>query len=145
MNLSSMTLFIFISYLNCEKLEVLNKFIHDNKGLSVELTRFYAAEIINALEYLQKQNIIHRDIKPQNILIDDNFHIKLTDFGAAKNIDPVENISEWNKLNFSYSDSSCSDDDNFDDLDSVRISEKIEMRWKVKRKVKIFLSFITIF
>jgi len=43
----------------------------------------YIAEIILAVEYLHQQNIIHRDLKPDNILLDAEGHIKLTDFGLS--------------------------------------------------------------
>ena len=45
---------------------------------------FFIAEIVLAIEYIHTQNIIYRDLKPENILIDDNGHMKLTDFGLAK-------------------------------------------------------------
>ena len=45
--------------------------------------KVYIAEIILAVEYLHQQNIIHRDLKPDNILLDAEGHIKLTDFGLS--------------------------------------------------------------
>jgi len=47
-------------------------------------TRFYMCELILAVEEVHKMNYIHRDIKPDNILIGKNGHIKLTDFGLCK-------------------------------------------------------------
>jgi serine/threonine protein kinase len=52
--------------------------------LDEEMTRFYAAEIVQALEYLHERGITHRDLKPDNLLIGRNGHIKLTDFGLSR-------------------------------------------------------------
>lgn len=45
---------------------------------------FYIAEIILAVESVHKMNYIHRDLKPDNILIDSRGHLKLSDFGLCK-------------------------------------------------------------
>ncbi|UYV71370.1 LATS1 [Cordylochernes scorpioides] len=47
------------------------------------LARFYIAELVLAVESVHKMGFIHRDIKPDNILIDKDGHIKLTDFGLC--------------------------------------------------------------
>ncbi|XP_034112378.1 serine/threonine-protein kinase greatwall isoform X2 [Drosophila albomicans] len=46
--------------------------------------RFYVAEIVMALQYLHQHGIVHRDIKPDNMLLSATGHVKLTDFGLSK-------------------------------------------------------------
>ncbi|XP_017084954.2 serine/threonine-protein kinase greatwall isoform X4 [Drosophila eugracilis] len=47
-------------------------------------SRFYVAEMVMALQYLHQHGIVHRDIKPDNMLLSASGHVKLTDFGLSK-------------------------------------------------------------
>lgn len=55
-----------------------------NKRFSESRAKFYAAEIGLALEYIRQKNIIYRDLKPENLVLDRFGHVTLTDFGLAK-------------------------------------------------------------
>jgi serine/threonine protein kinase len=52
-----------------------------------EVARFYAAEVVLAWEYIHTRNIVYRDLKPENLLINADGHLKVTDFGFAKKIE----------------------------------------------------------
>lgn len=52
-----------------------------------EVAKIYIAEVITAIEYMHSLNIIYRDLKPENLLLDQQGHIKLTDFGFAKKVE----------------------------------------------------------
>ncbi|XP_073283504.1 uncharacterized protein [Primulina huaijiensis] len=55
--------------------------------LSENVAKFYIAQSVLAIESIHKHNYIHRDIKPDNLLLDKNGHMKLSDFGLCKPLD----------------------------------------------------------
>lgn len=57
------------------------------KGLNESLARFYVGSIVLALEYLHEHSIVYRDLKPENVFIDNSGYVKLGDFGFAKMLD----------------------------------------------------------
>ena len=54
------------------------------KKFEEKVAKFYAAEILLAIEYLHNKSIIYRDLKPENILLDSDGHVKISDFGLSK-------------------------------------------------------------
>ena len=89
---------LYYAFQNSEKLYMLTEYmpggemfyhLHKDIYFSEERTKFYISEIILALIYLHKNNIIYRDLKPENILLDEQGHIKLTDFGLSKIVNNI--------------------------------------------------------
>ena len=58
--------------------------IRRKKRLKEKIAKIYSAEIILALEDLHSKNIIFRDLKPDNIVLDESGHLKLIDFGLCR-------------------------------------------------------------
>jgi serine/threonine protein kinase len=54
--------------------------------------QFYASEIVLALEYLHNKGIVYRDLKPENLLLDERGHVRITDFGFAKAVGENERL-----------------------------------------------------
>ncbi|KAF7728237.1 hypothetical protein EC973_006518 [Apophysomyces ossiformis] len=74
-------LYLVLEYLNGGDCSALIKVLG---SLPEDWARNYLAEVTLGLEYLQSRNVIHRDLKPDNLLIDQNGHLKLTDFGLSR-------------------------------------------------------------
>ncbi|KAJ3333589.1 hypothetical protein HDU76_006330 [Blyttiomyces sp. JEL0837] len=63
-----------------------------------DMTRMYVAEVVLALEYLHANGITHRDLKPDNMIINHEGHVKLTDFGLSRiTIPEQENLESSNR------------------------------------------------
>lgn len=62
------------------------KFLN-HKPLKEKYCRKYMKQLSQGLEYLLNKDILHRDLKPQNILLTNEYNIKITDFGFAKQVD----------------------------------------------------------
>ena len=57
--------------------------IKNNNPLSISIARYYFQQLVSVVEYLHTNGICHRDIKPQNMLLDEKYNLKLADFGFA--------------------------------------------------------------
>lgn len=73
--------YIVMEYINGK---TLNELIKDNGRLNSTAVVSISKQIANALDCAHKHHIIHRDIKPHNIIIDENLNVKVTDFGIAR-------------------------------------------------------------
>eukprot|EP01017_Pseudomicrothorax_dubius_P030828 TRINITY_DN3874_c0_g2_i1.p1 TRINITY_DN3874_c0_g2~~TRINITY_DN3874_c0_g2_i1.p1 ORF type:complete len:468 (-),score=110.18 TRINITY_DN3874_c0_g2_i1:124-1527(-) len=58
-------------------------FLYNTGRFSERVARFYFRQLISSLEYIHSQGITHRDLKPENLLFDENYCLKLADFGFS--------------------------------------------------------------
>ena len=68
----------------------LYKVFQSEKRFPEEVVKFYGAQIVLAVGELHKNGIMHRDLKLENILVDDKGYLKIIDYGLAKIIDGDE-------------------------------------------------------
>ena len=65
------------------------------KHFSEQKVKFYAAQIAIAIQYLHDMGIVYRDLKPENVLIDEKGYLRLTDFGLAKKLKDGEKTNSF--------------------------------------------------
>ncbi|XP_047342590.1 3-phosphoinositide-dependent protein kinase 2-like [Impatiens glandulifera] len=97
------TFCLYMALESCEGGELFDQIIR-KRCLSEDEARFYAAEIVDALEYIHGMGLIHRDIKPENLLLTTDGHIKIADFGSVM---PMKNSQITVLPNVASDDEEC--------------------------------------
>ncbi|KAF3080946.1 Serine/threonine-protein kinase [Orbilia oligospora] len=108
---------------------------------SEDVTRFYMAECVLAIEAVHKLGFIHRDIKPDNILIDINGHIKLSDFGLSTGFHKTHDQAYYQKLLEKAQAPSAPRDRNSVMIDAIHltISNRNQVNtWRKSRRVMAY-------
>lgn len=75
------------------------------KVFSDDIIRFYAAEMVLALEYLHGLGIVYRDLKPENVMIQENGHLMLVDFDLSTRLSPKTPVTRQNAISRQNSES----------------------------------------
>ncbi|KNA05015.1 hypothetical protein SOVF_194340 [Spinacia oleracea] len=97
------TFSLYMALESCEGGELFDQITRKGR-LPEDEARFYAAEVVDALEYIHGLGLIHRDIKPENLLLTSDGHIKIADFGSVK---PMQDSSITVLPNAASDDKAC--------------------------------------
>jgi len=69
----------------------LHYIIHSKQALSDDHVQYFIYQILRGLKAVHSANVLHRDLKPGNLLVSKNCDLKICDFGLARGIDPTQN------------------------------------------------------
>ncbi|KAG6389788.1 hypothetical protein SASPL_151262 [Salvia splendens] len=94
---------LYMALESCDGGELFDQITRKGR-LSEDEARFYAAQVVDALEYIHSMGLIHRDIKPENLLLTTDGHIKIADFGSVK---PMEGSRVTVLPNAASDDKAC--------------------------------------
>ncbi|XP_037957702.1 cyclin-dependent kinase 1-like [Teleopsis dalmanni] len=84
-------LYLIFEYLSMDLKKYMDSMTPDTH-IDKELVRRYLYQITNAIHYCHRNHVLHRDLKPQNILIDKKGVIKVADFGLGRSISPRSRV-----------------------------------------------------
>ena len=127
-------IYLIIEYMNNGSLnDFLKYFSKENKNIKNEIIWNFFLQCISGLTYIHSKDIMHRDINPDNILIDNNMTLKITDFGVSKKFEKDKNVSQTEIGTFYY---------RAPEIESKNYTEKVDIYslGKVLQKLYDFLE-----